>query len=320
MGTVIESRIDKGAGPVATVLIQSGTLKSGDYLAIGGSLYGRVRAMKNFLGKLVTAAPPGMPVRILGFKVAPSVGDVLEVPANVKELEVHKVIKRGLGQESVSKSAAPIEESTAEKAMVNVVIRADVLGSLEAIQGMLERMVHPKVGVRVVAKGLGNISDADVLNAEANKALVLGFHVLPTPAAASMSKDKNVDVRTYKVIYDLTGDVKEEMKKLLKPEVIVTELGKLEVRGVFRIGRDFQIIGGVVIDGQVKKGEHARVRRGTELVCDGKIGELQSQKSPVATAYVGQECGIKFEGKPFIQLADVLEIYHEDKKEVALDF
>ncbi len=320
IGTVIEAHIDKGAGPVATVLIQGGTLKRSDVLAIAGVMYGKVRAMKDFVGAEIEAAPPGMPVMILGFKAAPTVGDVMEVPENVKDLVIQKVAKRNLAPERTAGPAQAVEESAAPKEMVNVVIKTDVLGSLEAILGSIENMVHPAVGVKVVGKGLGNINDSDVMNAEADKAIIMGFHVNPTATAGNLAQEKGVEVRQYKVIYDLLDDVKAEMKKRLKPEIFRTDLGKLEIRGVFRAGRDFQIVGGAVIDGQVKKGERARVMRKGEAIVDGEIAELQSNKSPVAAAYVGQECGIKFKGKPFIEVGDILEVYHEEKKEQQLGF
>jgi translation initiation factor IF-2 len=320
IGTVIESHVDKGAGPVSTVLIQGGTLSAGDYLAIGGALYGRVRAMKDFRGEEVKKAPPGMPVLILGFKVAPSVGDVMEVPEDVKTLEVRKVVKREVGQSMTAASTQVSEESSKEKFLVNLIIRTDVLGSLEAIIGSLERMSHPDVGVKIVGKGLGNITDADVLAAENNQAMLLGFHVNPTSTAAALAKEKDIPVRKYKVIYDLLNDVKEEMIKHLKPEITRTDLGKLEIRGVFRAGKDFQIVGGAVIEGKILKGARARVMRGGEAICEGVVAELQSNKTQVTEVPGGSECGLKFSGKPFIEMGDILEVYHEEKKEPKLGF
>ncbi len=318
IGTVVEARVDKGAGPIATVLIQNGTLKKGDYLSIGGALYGRVRAMKDFRGKEVIEAPPGMPVRILGFKSAPVVGDVMEVPEDVKNLEVKKVIKRDVAVGMSSASTQAVVTEGAAKDYVNVIIRTDVLGSLEAIVGSLERLIHPDVGVKVVSKGLGNVTDADILSAEQNGAMVMGFHVNPTSSAARLANDKDIPIRQYKVIYDLINDVKAEMLKKLKPEIIRTDLGKLEIKMVFRTGKDFQICGGVVIDGKIEKGAKALVTRAGEALTEGKISELQQGKSPVNVMHGGQECGIKFEGKPFIQVGDILDVYHEEKKEPKL--
>ena len=324
IGTIIESHVDKGEGPVATVLIQGGTLKKNDVAGIGGVNYGRVRAMKNFIGENVEEAPPGMPVKILGFKLAPTVGDVMEVPERVKDLTDWKTVKHAQSttQSTVSTSASSSgEENAAEKQWTNVIIRADVLGSLEAIMGALERMTHPEVGVKVVGKGLGNITDADILSAESNGAMVLGFHVAPTTSAASAANTKNIPIRQYKVIYDLLNDVKEELKKKLKAEVIRTDLGKLEIRGVFKSGKDGQIVGGIVTDGKLEKGAMAQVFRAGEPIATGKISDLQTQKQSVKEVFGGQECGIRFEGKgQAIQLGDVLEVYSEEKRDKQLGF
>jgi translation initiation factor IF-2 len=319
IGTVIESHVDKGAGPVATVLIQAGTLRRNDVLGVGGVNYGRVRAMKDFKGEEVQEAPPGMPVLVLGFKAAPTVGDVMETPERPKDLAELKAVKRTAPVQAVA-AAAPAEEPSKEKKMVNVIIRTDVLGSLEAILGMLERMVHPDVGVQVVGKGLGNVTDSDITGAEANGAIVYGFHVVPTKTAAGLAQEKDVPIRQYKVIYDLVNDVKAEMKKHLKMEILRTDIGTLEVKGVFKSGKDFQIVGGVVTGGKVMQGAGARAVRNGEPVCEGKIAELQSHKQAVQVVHGGQECGIRFEGKPFIQVGDVLEVYTEEKREQQLGF
>lgn len=322
IGTIIESHVDKGEGPVATVLIQGGTLRRNDVAGIGGVNYGRVRAMKDFTGENVDEAPPGMPVKILGFKLAPTMGDVLEVPERVDDLKDWKAIKHAQSttQPTVSSSLSSSEENAAEKRWVNVIVRADVLGSLEAILGSLERMVHPEVGVKVVGKGLGNITDSDILSAESNVAMVLGFHVNPVTTAASLAREKNVEIRQYKVIYDLLDDVKAELKKHLKAEVIRTDLGKLEIKGVFKSGKDGQIVGGVVTDGKILKGSMAQVFRAGEPFATGKIADLQSHKSSVSEVHGGQECGVRFEGKGQIQLGDILEVYSEEKREKQLGF
>ncbi len=322
IGTIIESHVDKGEGPVATVLIQGGTLRKNDVAGIGGVNYGRVRAMKDFTGAGVEEAPPGMPVKILGFKLAPTVGDVLEVPERIADLKDWKAVKHAQSstQPTVSASASS-EESAADKQWTNVIIRADVLGSLEAILSSLERMTHPEVGVKVVGKGLGNVTDSDVLSAETNGAHVLAFHVAPTSTASSLAREKNVQIRQYKVIYDLLDDVKAELKKKLKAETLRTDLGKLEIRGVFRSGRDGQIVGGVVTDGKVLRGALAQVFHAGEPIASGKVADLQSHKQSVAEVYGGQECGIRFEGKGApIQLGDVLEVYSEEKREQQLGF
>jgi len=327
IGTIIESHVDKGEGPVATVLIQGGTLKPNEVLGIGGVNYGRARAMKDWTGKAVKEAPPGMPAKIIGFKLAPTVGDVMEVPERPQDLKDWKEIRHAQSstQPTVSGSSSPSasgdEGSSNEKEWVNVIVRADVLGSLEAILGALERMTHPDVGVRIVGKGLGNITDSDVLAAESNGAMLLAFHVSTTPSSGTLARDKDVAVHQYKVIYDLLNDVKAELKKKLKAEIIRTDIGKLEIKGVFNSDRkDGQIVGGVVLEGKVLKGSMAQVFRAGEPVASGKIADLQSHKQSVNEVHGGQECGIRFEGRGKIELGDVLEIYSEEKRERQLGF
>jgi translation initiation factor IF-2 len=248
----------------------------------------------------------------------------MEVPERPQDLKDWKEVKHAQSttQPTVSATSVASEEGDAsKKAWTNVIVRADVLGSLEAILGSLERMTHPEVGVRVVGKGLGNVTDSDILAAESNGAMVLAFHVNATPSAGTLARDKDIAIRPYKVIYDLLDDVKAELKKSLKAEIIRTDLGKLEIKGVFRHDKHGQIVGGVVTDGKVLRGAMAQVFRAGEPIASGKISDLQSHKQSVAEVYGGQECGIRFEGKgQAIALGDVLEVYSEEKKEKQLGF
>ena len=202
-GTIIDSHIDKGAGPVATVLVQSGTLKVGDSIGVRGALYGRVRSMKDWRGELVQTAPPSTPVKVLGFKAAPAVGDVLEVPEDAKALEKmkDKPVKSGVADTSTI-SRQPTVESKEGKQLLNIIIRADVLGSLEAVLGMMEKIKHEAVGVEIVAKGLGNITDADVLKAHATGSVVYAFGVKAITTAAEHGRDTEVEILEYDIIYN----------------------------------------------------------------------------------------------------------------------
>ncbi|MBI5794068.1 translation initiation factor IF-2, partial [Candidatus Uhrbacteria bacterium] len=241
IGTVIESRVNPGAGPVATVLVQSGTLKVGDDLGVRGLHFGRVRAMQNWKGEAIESATPSTPAKIIGWKLAPSVGDIMEVPVSVKDL---KKIKSTDSSLMATEEVASIKHTTkgqegqegeeAGKEIVNVIIRADVLGSLEAILGMLDKIQHEAVGVKVVQKGLGNITDADVNTAEATHALLMGFNVKPSGGAEELARDRGVDVRQYKIIYKLFEDVIEELKKRVPSETIIHEQGQFEVMKNFR--------------------------------------------------------------------------------------
>lgn len=316
-GTVIEAHVDKGEGPVATVLVQTGTLKRNDYLGIAGAAYGRVRAMRDWTGVMLTEAPPGTPVKILGFKVAPAVGDILEVPENYKDLEVKKVktTHQVASQLTATKSVTD-DETKAKKQMLNVVLKCDVLGSLEALLGMFEKIRHDEVGVEVIQKGLGNINEGDVTRAENSApSVVYGFNVIPTPQAAGLARTKNVEIKEFKIIYDLFDDVVEKLNAMVPPEVIVTPLGNAEAVAIFRTEPGRMVVGCKVTDGKVGSGEKVRVWRGEDPIGEGTIDSLQTGKQTAKEAHGGQECGISFKGKVKIMPGDRLEVYHEDVKE-----
>lgn len=318
IGTIIESHIDKGQGPVATVLVQTGTLKVSDIAGVRGVNYGKVRAMKTWDGKEVKSATPSMPVKILGFKEAPSIGDILEVPENPKALEKMKSQhgRRGGVQEITvaHTKASEKKEEGEEKIYYNVIVKADVLGSLEALVGMLEKIDNPHVGVRIVSKGLGNVTDADVTNASASQADLLAFSVKPSSAASVLARDKKVEVKQYSVIYKLFEDVIERLRILIPAEKIYTELGTVEILAVFKKLPKGAVVGGKVVKGKIALGATARVLRGEQIMAEGKITTLQSGKQNVKFVEQGADCGIGFEGKAKIEVGDRLEIYTEEEK------
>ena len=316
LGTAIEAHVDSGEGVVATVLVQNGTLKRNDYLAIGDSLYGRVRAMKDWAGRLVDAALPGMPVRILGFKVAPEVGDIIEVPADVKKLETKKVVPTYKEGARSSAFAQPATGSgDAAQTFVNVIVKADVLGSLEAILASLEKLQTPEVAVKVVAKGLGNINEAEILQASASHAIVYGFNVNALLKVADLARDKEVEIQTYKIIYELLDDIRGRLQALLKPEIIRTPFGMLKVLAIFRKEKHYAIIGGRVEEGKAVKGAKVTIMRAGGEVGEGIITELQHAKQAVESVPCGTECGLKVTTKVEVLEGDVLDIYKEEKKE-----
>lgn len=317
-GTVIEAHVDKGEGPVATVLVQTGTLKRNDYLGIAGAAYGRVRAMRDWTGAMLQEAPPGTPVKILGFKVAPAVGDILEVPQDPKSLEVKKVKTsyEVASQMTATKAAPTEEESSGKKKTLNVVLKCDVLGSLEALLGMFEKIRHDEVGVDVIQKGLGNVTEGDVTRAESSApSVVYGFNVVPTTQAAALARTKNVEIKEFKIIYDLFDDVVERLNAMVPPEIIVTPLGNFETVAVFRTESGRMVVGGKVKDGKIVSGEKVRVWRGEEPIGEGMIDSVQSGKQTTKEAHAGQECGISYKGKTKLQPGDRLEVYHEEIKE-----
>ncbi|HSR89584.1 MAG TPA: translation initiation factor IF-2 [Candidatus Udaeobacter sp.] len=319
-GTVIEAHVDKGEGPVATILVQTGTLKLNDPLVVNGEIYGKVRAMKNYKGENLQEAPPSCPVRILGFKVAPQVGDILDVGSASSATEINLKEKRNKqsgAEKKVISATADVEEEEKKK-VLNLVIKADTLGSLEAIIGSLEKIKHDEVGVRIIGKGLGNIMADDVAKAETAQAIICGFNVLPAPTAQRMIQDKNIQFLQFSVIYALLDFVKGELKKLLNPEKIVIELGKMRVAAIFRTAKGSMIVGGRVEDGKLKKDAKVRVRRSGEVVGLGKLAQLQSGKQTVNELPEGNEGGLQFDGKVKLEVGDLLEAYTEEEKEKKL--
>ncbi|MBU4315445.1 translation initiation factor IF-2 [Patescibacteria group bacterium] len=326
IGTIIESKIEKSEGPIATVLVQSGTLRLGDQLGVRGAHYGKVRAMQTWDGKKISEAIPSTPVRILGFKDAPSIGDVMEVPEDVKLLEKLKeqpTRKVGAGEMKVhtaqrDQQGSDIEESE-KKVLLNIIIRADVLGSLEAIIGMIEKIDNKYVGVKIISKGLGNVTDADILNAAASSAWVFAFNVKPPAVIEMLARDKGLQLSHYTVIYKLFEDLVDRLRLMIPAEQVYTELGSVKILATFQKLEKGCVVGGQVTKGMVETGATARVVRDDEVIAEGKIKRIQVAKMEVRQIEQGTECGIEFSGKAKIEVGDVLEIYSEEEKARTLE-
>jgi len=317
IGTIIESHVDKGEGAVATVLVQTGELKVGDAVGLRGVNYGKVRAMRTWDGQTVKTAAPSTPVKILGLKDAPSVGDILEVPENPKSLEKVKFkhsTKSGVAEISVKKTVS-VDDDEDEKPVLNVIVKADVLGSLEAVIGMIEKIDNPYVDVKVVAKGLGNVTDADMLRAEAAEARVYAFNVRLTGTAETLARDKDLSFERFEIIYRLHEDMEERVKALVPKEKVYTELGSLRVLAVFGKLEKGVVIGGQVLKGTIERGAVARVIREEKILGEGLIETLQAGKVDVKDVEQGQECGIGFTTKTKVEVGDTLEIYKEEEIE-----
>jgi translation initiation factor IF-2 len=317
-GTVIESHVDKGMGPVATVLVQSGTLKKNDPLVVNNEIYGKVRAMKDYKGETITEAGPSVPAQIIGFKVAPQVGDILDVEssATAKKIDVKskRVEQKSAEQHGITQAKGDEGDENSGKKTLNLFIKADVLGSVEAIIGSLEKIEHEEVGVKIIGKGLGNITEDDVNKAEAGEGKLIGFNVKASPSAEAIINEKEVPLLQYSVIYDLINWVKEELEKLLDSEKIVTEQGNLKVLAIFRTDKGAMTIGGRVETGKIVPDSFARVKRDGEEIGLGKIVECQTGMQKVKKVPAGTECGVRFEGKLRIEECDVLEVYTEESK------
>ncbi len=315
VGTIIESHINRGEGPVATAIIQNGTLTKGDLVKVSDTFYGKIRAMKDFTGQDINQALPSTPVKILGLKAAPSVGDILEVTDSTEKQR--KINKYKLTKQATDYSRpreVKKEDSANGIKSLNLVLKADVLGSLEAIIASLTKIEHPDVSINIIHKGLGNITEADVQRAESSKALVLGFHIKPTQAAEKLAKEKKLEIKLYDIIYKLLDEVRVEFEALITPEVVRTDLGRLKVLAIFHKENNSIVVGGSVTKGRILPQAKVDVMREKRKIASGHITQLQVNKVDVNEAGLGKECGVKYEGKPVVEEGDTLEVYLEEVK------
>ncbi|MCF7795036.1 translation initiation factor IF-2 [Patescibacteria group bacterium] len=313
-GTIIESHVDKNAGPVATILIQNGTLNVGDQLCFEDVIYGKVKALSDYKGDNIKSAGPSVPVRVLGLKITPKVGDMLYVGDGKKVKS--KKIKYSDSQES--SEANNDNNNSKEQQNLNVIIKSDVLGSAEAIEESLLKLNSEKMKVKVLNKSLGNINESDIKKADDSDAIILGFNVGVNNEIQEHIREKNIRVEMFSVIYDLIEFVKDEMQKLVVPEIVRKDIGKIKVLKIFRTESKNQIIGGKVIEGEAQNNAKVEVIREGKFESQGQITQLQSGKQDVDKVETGQECGLNFAGQPVVQEGDVLELYKEESIKVTL--
>ena len=309
IGTIVESNIDKGAGSVATILVQNGSLKIGDQLCFNGVVYGKVKALQNYKGENIEVALPSDPARVLGLKILPEVGDILEVGEGEK-IKIKKIASK-VHSDQMS-SGGEIEDDSLK---INLIIKADFLGSAEAIEESLMKINTKKIKVKIIQKGLGNIGEGDIKRAEDSNAQIVGFNVKLQPQVEDLIREKGTKINIFSIIYDLIKYVKSEMKNIYKPEIIRKDLGKLKVLAIFRTENSSQIVGGKVIDGQIEANSLLEIWREENFIDKGKIDKLQAGKQDVNLVEAGQECGIRYEGRPVIEIGDVLSFYKEEEVE-----
>ncbi len=318
-GTVIESHIDKGEGPVATIIIRNGTLHRGDAVQVGTAV-GKVRAMKNHLGKEITDAPPSTPVKLLGLKGVPEVGDTLHIAddeASLKKIQKQLQQKERAYRDTqtwrqVRAASEDEDDDTAKE--VHVILKADTLGSQEAILQSLETIHAKDVRVSVVKKGLGNITDVDVLEAESVGARIYGFNVKVNQNAQELADEREVPIRTDSIIYNLIDDVQEQVNALVTYEKVRVDLGRAKVLAIFRTEHSTMIIGGLVTKGKLVKDAKATVLRNDLSVGDVTITELKQGRETVSEIPAGTECGIALKGSTNIAEGDFLDVYTEELK------
>lgn len=313
MGTVIESKMDKNIGGVASLLIQNGTLRLGDPIVVG-TTYGKVRTMKDDMGNSIVEAGPSTPVEITGLSANPSAGDkfmAFETESQAKsvadkrsiQLRENKLARQVL---SLDNLFASIDSNTKE---INVVLKTDVRGSEEAVKNALEKIDVDGVKVKVIRSGIGTITESDVVLANASNAIILGFCVSPSNSTKEIAKEYGVDIRLYTIIYKLVEEMEAAMKGMLEPEYEEKIIGEVEIRKIFKFSKVGNIAGTYITDGIVKKDAKARLIRDGIVIVDTKIASLQREKDQVKEVKKGYECGLTLENYSDIKVGDTIEVY-----------
>jgi translation initiation factor IF-2 len=316
-GPIVESRLDVGRGPVATMLVQRGTLRIGDAI-VAGDAAGKVRALYDYRGEKVKEAGPGVPVEILGFDRPPSAGELARVVEHERQakhlanLRAERLRREQLAQRSKrGVSLESLFDQMQEGAVqdLNIVLKGDVQGSVEALMGELGKIQHPEVRVNVIHTGVGGITENDVNLASASEALVVGFNVRPSAEARTLAEREGVDIRTYRVIYQLTEDIQQALVGMLSPVQTEEALGEAQVRALFKVSRLGTIAGCMVTRGVIRRNASVRIVRDGTVVYETTIAQLKRFKDDVREVSDGFECGILLDGYNDVKEGDVLEAY-----------
>lgn len=314
LGVVIESHLDPQKGNMATVLVRTGTLKEGQDI-LAGSVAGRVRRLEDFKGRQIKEAGPSMPVTVIGLHQSPNVNDVLQGVADLKSARMSQKETQssefgGVKRFDAQQLGKSIEDQNVKK--LNIVLKTDVQGSLEAIGQILGAIKSDEVAINYIHQGVGDITESDVKLGQTSGAVVFGFNIQPTTVAKRLAEMNKVEVKSYKVIYELVEDIKKRLEGMLGEEIVRTDLGKLKVLAVFMTGKKDMIVGGNIVSGKMKKGEFVEVIREEKVLGRGKLVNLQQNKINVDEVTQGHECGITFDGETKIKEGDTLVCFHEE--------
>ena len=323
-GVVIEAKLDKGRGPVATVLVENGTLEAGDFVIVG-TAQGRVRAMNDERGRQVKRATPSMPVEIIGLSEVPQAGDTFQVVADERLAKQIASERTAVKREEVihSRSRISLDDlfaqiQTGEVKDLNIIIKADVQGSIEALKQSLEKLSNDEVRVNIIHQGVGGITETDVDFASASDAIILGFNVRPDINARKSAENQQVDIRLYRVIYNAIEDVKSALSGLLKPEIRENVIGRAEVRQVIKVPKVGAIAGSYILEGKITRGCQVRVVRSGIVIFEGGLSSLRRFKDDVKEVATGFECGIGIERFNDFEVGDQIEAFvmEEIKREL----
>ena len=321
IGTVIEAQLDKTKGVVATLLVQNGTLESGD-IVVAGTAFGRIKAMTDFRGKPVKKAGPSTPVLVMGLSEIPSAGDLFEAADSDHEARAivteraDAIKKKSQERKKVSLEDLFTAYAEGEAMALNLVLKADVQGSLEPILGELEKLgKDAEIKINVLYAETGNIGENDVMLGSASKAIILGFNVQAEVAARRLAETEGVDIRLYDIIYRLTEDVEKALKGMLAPEFVEKLIGKAQVLKVFPISKVGKIAGCRVLEGELRRNGKVRMKRGADIVFEGEFSSLKHEKEDVREVRTGFECGVGLKNFHDIEAGDLLECYTLEKSE-----
>ena len=318
IGSVVESKLDKHVGPVVTVLIQNGTLRIGDPIVVGSS-YGKIRTLRNDMGQEVTSAGPSQPVEITGLNKTPSAGDkfmAFESEKQARSIGEARETEERLNQNKTTSLSledvfAKIQDGVKE---INVVIKADVNGSAEAVKSSLEKIEVDGVRVKVIRSSVGAITESDVVLANASNAIIIGFNIRPNNTIKDYAAEAGVEIRLYDIIYKAVEDMEAAMKGMLDPEYEEKVTGEAEVRALFKFSKVGTIAGSYVTEGVIKNGSKARVIRDSAVIYDGEIGSIQREKDAAKEVKKGLECGITISNFNDIKEGDIIEAYEMVEK------
>jgi translation initiation factor IF-2 len=314
-GVVIEARLDRTKGSLATFIVQNGTLEIGDVI-VAGNIWGKIKAMFNEQGKQIRKAEPSTPVEVLGLSGVPNSGDIFKVVAD--EHEAQSVVKgweATMPQIPLSLTALSRQIDKGQIKELNVVLKTDVYGSIEPVRNSLERLSSENVGVNIIHAGSGSITESDVLLAAASKGIIIGFNSRLSPGAKQLAEAEGVSIRLYDVIYKLIEDVDKALKGMLEPTYVEVLGGRAEVRAVFSGGRQGKVAGVYVREGRIWRDGQAKISRGNKVLCESRVSSLKRFKEDVTEVNAGFECGVGMENFNDFSVGDIIELYQKEKVE-----
>lgn len=315
-GVVIEAKLEKGRGPVATVLVEEGTLKVGDSVVVGNT-WGKIKAMTDYTGERLKEAGPSVPAEILGLGEVPQAGDRMERYPSEKEARAtaesrsEEARAKALSKPARKISLRDVQQQLTEDTTrdLNLIVKADVQGSVEAVKGLIDKIDNDEINVKIVHAGVGSITESDILLATASNAICVGFNVKPEPKAKTDASIHGIEIRTYTVIYELIEDIEAAVKGMLEPKFAEEYHGTVEIRASFKLTKSGKVAGCHCTDGKILRNDKVRVKRDGELVFEGDLDSLRNVKQDVREIIAGQDCGIKFEGWEDFAVGDIIESY-----------